>query len=705
MGLDQEARETVNRIKAEFADLNQELVRKNGLLEQQNLELKNEVAFRIEAEKKLRESRSIYFALTQNSTDGLILRDDTGIITYANGVFAKMMQADEPSELLGHSYVEYVHPGDREEYLRRFTAVTSGLQTPKWEHRLMGFQGRVVYVESTGVPISADGRCISMGVFQDITDRKRAKQLEQEKKEILRTVIETIPDMVWLKNSEGVYLSCNRMFERFFGAREDDIVGKTDYDFVEAGLADSFRENDRKAISAGKSIINEEEVVLAEDGRCMKLETIKTPMYAADGTLIGVLGVARDITGHKRMQEALRKSETRFRQLVTALPLPLAIINHEGVHTFINDKFVQVFGYDYDDLPSREKWRDLAFPDQKNRNWVAETWDAEVDRATKEKQEIGPIECDITCKNGAVLTVMVSGIVASDEVLATFFDITDRRRYEQTMKASYERRRVNALMNKLIRERDSSHHTVYESARIMGANMMMPFSCFLITIDEYQEKPRNYWQEQLNEFRLLTDFLLDALEDVNRVAWEGPEGIGLLCFEPGDSEITKEDQKRLAEELRTQIARKVPAVTVSIGIAEYAANIAEIRTHYRQAESAVGAGRKVWPQLKTYHYLDMGVFQLLSCFTDEAQIAAYIERTLGKLLTYDKKKDGAYLATLEIILMSDNLKEGADKLSVHYQTMMFRKRRLETILGISFDDFQSRLALSTALQMLKLRKP
>ena len=156
--------------------------------------------------------------------------------------------------------------------------------------------------------------------------------------------------------------------------------------------------------------------------------------------------------------------------------------------------------------------------------------------------------------------------------------------------------------------------------------------------------------------------------------------------------------------MRAKIFRKAPTVAVSVGIAEFSANMAEIRTCYLQAESAVSTGRKVWPQLKTYHYLDLGVFQLLSCFADESQIAAYIERTIGKLLTYDKKKDGTYMATLESILTSDNLKDGADKLTIHYQTMMFRKRRIETILGISFDDFQSRLALSTALQMLKLRK-
>ena len=73
----------------------------------------------------------------------------------------------------------------------------------------------------------------------------------------LRTLIETIPDLIWLKDKEGIYLLCNRMFENFFGASEADIAGKTDYDFVDVELADFFRENDRKAMSAGKPTSNE----------------------------------------------------------------------------------------------------------------------------------------------------------------------------------------------------------------------------------------------------------------------------------------------------------------------------------------------------------------------------------------------------------------------------------------------------------------
>lgn len=119
----------------------------------------------------------------------------------------------------------------------------------------------------------------------------------------LQTVIETIPDLVWLKNPEGTYLSCNQKFERFFGALEKDIVGKTDYDFLNKKQADYFRKKDNAAIDAGKPLINEEMITYADDGHVELLETIKTPLWDNNGELVGVLGIARDITARKRAEE------------------------------------------------------------------------------------------------------------------------------------------------------------------------------------------------------------------------------------------------------------------------------------------------------------------------------------------------------------------------------------------------------------------
>ena len=119
----------------------------------------------------------------------------------------------------------------------------------------------------------------------------------------LRTLVQTIPDLIWLKDIDGVYLACNTMFERFFGAKEADIIGKTDYDFVDKELADFFREHDRKAMEAGKPSSNEEWITFADDGHRALLDTIKTPMFNVEGELIGVLGIAPtspNASGRKR---------------------------------------------------------------------------------------------------------------------------------------------------------------------------------------------------------------------------------------------------------------------------------------------------------------------------------------------------------------------------------------------------------------------
>src|SRR5664279_3619687 len=89
--------------------------------------------------------------------------------------------------------------------------------------------------------------------IRDITTRKRTEAALHKSEYLLNTVVQSIPEFIWLKDVNGVYLSCNKLFERFFGAREADIIGKTDYDFVDKEIAGFFRAHDCKAMAAGKS--------------------------------------------------------------------------------------------------------------------------------------------------------------------------------------------------------------------------------------------------------------------------------------------------------------------------------------------------------------------------------------------------------------------------------------------------------------------
>jgi PAS domain S-box-containing protein len=147
----------------------------------------------------------------------------------------------------------------------------------------------------------------------EITERQQAEKLLRESESHLRTLINTIPELVWLKDSQGVFLLCNARVERLYGAKEKDIIGKTDYDFVDKESADVFRQHDQAAMAAGKPSTNEEELIFA-DGHKELVETIKTPMCGSDGEIIGVLGIARDITERKHSEEEKEKLERRLQQ-------------------------------------------------------------------------------------------------------------------------------------------------------------------------------------------------------------------------------------------------------------------------------------------------------------------------------------------------------------------------------------------------------
>ncbi len=141
----------------------------------------------------------------------------------------------------------------------------------------------------------------------EVIERRRAEEALGEKGAHLGTLLKTIPDLIWFKDPKGVYLSCNSRFECFIGRKEDRIIGKTDYDFFDKDLAEFFRKHDAAAVEAGRPTMNEEVVTFADDGHTELLETYKTPVYSPSGKLLGVLGIARDITERKKAEDERQK--------------------------------------------------------------------------------------------------------------------------------------------------------------------------------------------------------------------------------------------------------------------------------------------------------------------------------------------------------------------------------------------------------------
>jgi|GEM_PF-3513853 PAS domain S-box-containing protein len=258
----------------------------------------------------------------------------------------------------------WADPKDRDEYIRLLMRDGS-VKNKEYDFYLKSGEVRNALV--SGHILKLRKGTVILGVLTDITQQKETRRAINNERIHLRTVIETIPDLVWLKDVNGVYLNCNYQFEQFFGAQEKDIVGKTDYDFVDRELADFFRKNDQAAMRADQPKTNLEWVTFASDNHRALLETIKTPMRDCTGKLIGVVGIARDITEKKKNEDALKQSEVLYKAIFKNTGTATCIIGEDKTLLLGNEKLEELTGYSKDELENNMKWTDFVSPEDLKR--------------------------------------------------------------------------------------------------------------------------------------------------------------------------------------------------------------------------------------------------------------------------------------------------------------------------------------------------
>jgi PAS domain S-box-containing protein len=289
-----------------------------------------DISERKRAEEALQYERTLVLALMENLPDRIYFKDSSSRFLRVNPAMVKLFGVSDPAQLIGKTDADFFSAEHAQQALADEQAILrSGQPILAIEEKETWPDGHEGWALTSKLPLrdlsgSIIGTC---GISRDITGRKQAEDALRESEARLHTLVKTIPDLVWLKDPNGVFIACNTMFERLFGAKEADIIGKTDYDFLTHDLADFFRDLDRKVISAGKPSINEEWNTFKDDGHRVFLETIKTPMYDSMGTLIGVLGIGRDITARKRAEEELRENERKWRIILETVQAGIVIID------------------------------------------------------------------------------------------------------------------------------------------------------------------------------------------------------------------------------------------------------------------------------------------------------------------------------------------------------------------------------------------
>ncbi|MDP2178952.1 PAS domain S-box protein [Methylicorpusculum sp.] len=270
----------------------------------------SDISERTRTEALIHASEIRYRTLFENSADAIAIIQD-GLFVACNEKALQLFGC-ERDEFIGASpavFSPQVQPdGSDSARLAKIKidqTLEGKLNLFEWRHKRLS--GAEFDAEIHLNCFSLEGQVFIQAIVRDISERKRNDAALKLSEVRMRTLIETIPDLVWVKDPEGFYITCNRMFERLLGVSEQEAIGTTDYDYFSQEEADFFRKNDFEAIKANQSRVNEEWLTFADGGYRGYFETIKTPMYDTANQLIGVLGVARDITDRLEMQLTLNE--------------------------------------------------------------------------------------------------------------------------------------------------------------------------------------------------------------------------------------------------------------------------------------------------------------------------------------------------------------------------------------------------------------
>jgi PAS domain S-box-containing protein len=252
-----------------------------------------------------------------NAMPGIARLDPRGHYLAINEMYASALGYD-PSELIGGPWSLTVF---RDHLSRAEAAYNMMLQEGKAEFEALAVRknGSTFWKQVLMVKIvDHHGRHIGHHCFmRDITERKQAEQLIRESQQRLQAVVEGTSDAVFMKDLQGRYLLFNSAAGRFVGKKPEEVIGHDDRFLFPHDDAQALMEQDR-AVMVGRQVKTYEEHITTADGLRRTFFSTKGPLFDSNGAVIGLFGVARDITERYRAEEALRFSEERFRLVAEA---------------------------------------------------------------------------------------------------------------------------------------------------------------------------------------------------------------------------------------------------------------------------------------------------------------------------------------------------------------------------------------------------
>ena len=332
------------------------------------LGISEDITGRKQMEAELDRERDLWRMLLDNSPDHIYFKDAQSRFIKSSNAQARQFGVESPDEMVGKTDFDFfaeahARPAfeDEQEIIRTGRPIIAKEEREVWN------DGHVTWASSTKLPMRDDsGKIVGIvGVSRDITERKQMENTLLESQALYHSLVEHLPAGVFRKDAEGRYVFVNSWFCRLKGVKAELFLGKKPHEVAAAELAvegknianikrlaDQGADHHQQIMQTGRQIEMEEHGV-DTDGKEQHLQIVKSPIFGSDGKIVGTQGIMIDITGRKRVEEALRESTALYHSLVEQMPTGVFRKDRAGRYVFVNSWFCQLRGLRADQMVGR----------------------------------------------------------------------------------------------------------------------------------------------------------------------------------------------------------------------------------------------------------------------------------------------------------------------------------------------------------------
>ncbi len=251
---------------------------------------------------------SWYKIAIENSNDGIALvRGDK--LQFVNRKYLDMFGYNSLEEVIGKEIITAVHPDDRDRVLALNRGRQSGCSVPsRYEFKGITKEDETIYVEVSAVKTIYNNEPASLAFLRDVTERKKAENKLNDQLNFLQTLIDDIPNPIFYKNVNGLYLGCNKAFEEYRGIKKEELIGKTlmELNYTEEEVSLHFASDMELINNHGQKTYRSS--FADQNGINREILIKKGTFTDSDGVVAGIVGIVMDITEQKQAEEVMKKA-------------------------------------------------------------------------------------------------------------------------------------------------------------------------------------------------------------------------------------------------------------------------------------------------------------------------------------------------------------------------------------------------------------